>query len=59
MEGFFFHISPDPVGSGDRIRSELGVHYDANVPGTSGCIGLVSFAGNEKRSVKSSVLRES
>jgi hypothetical protein len=43
VEGFFFHITPDPVGSGDRIRSELGVHYDANVPGTSGCIGLTDW----------------
>jgi len=47
VEGFFFHITPDPVGSGDRIRSELGVHYDANVPGTSGCIGLINWEGWE------------
>jgi hypothetical protein len=45
VEGLFFHITPDPVGSGNRIRSELGVHYDANVPGTSGCIGLINREG--------------
>ena len=45
IEGLFFHITPDPVGSGDRIRSELGVHWDANVPGTSGCIGLINKDG--------------
>jgi hypothetical protein len=45
VEGLFFHITPDPVGSGDRIRSELGVHWDANVPGTSGCIGLINWQG--------------
>jgi hypothetical protein len=45
VEGLFFHITPDPVGSGDRIRSELGIHYDANVPGTSGCIGLINWEG--------------
>ncbi|HEY9813954.1 MAG TPA: hypothetical protein V6D31_10545 [Candidatus Sericytochromatia bacterium] len=45
VEGLFFHITPDPVGSGDRIRSELGVHWDANVPGTSGCIGLINWEG--------------
>jgi hypothetical protein len=45
VEGFFFHITPDPVGSGDRIRSELGVHCDANLPGTSGCIGLINWEG--------------
>jgi hypothetical protein len=45
VEGLFFHITPDPVGSGDRIRSELGVHWDANVPGTSGCVGLINWEG--------------
>jgi hypothetical protein len=46
VEGLFFHITPDPViGSGDRIGSELGVHFDSNVPGTSGCIGLVNWDG--------------
>ncbi|MEG3955235.1 L,D-transpeptidase [Microcoleus sp. herbarium2] len=45
VEGYFFHITPDPVGSGDRIRSELGIHWDANVPGTSGCIGLINPEG--------------
>lgn len=45
VEGLFFHITPDPVGSGDRIRSELGIHYDANVPGTSGCLGLINWEG--------------
>jgi hypothetical protein len=45
VEGFFFHITPDPVGSGERIRSELGIHFDANHPGTSGCIGLITEIG--------------
>ena len=45
VEGLFFHITPDPVGSGDRIRSELGIHFDANVPGTSGCIGVINREG--------------
>jgi hypothetical protein len=47
VEGFFFHITPDPVGFGDRIRSELGVHWDANIPGTSGCVGLINWEGWE------------
>lgn len=25
VEGLFFHITPDPVGSGDRIRSDLSI----------------------------------
>jgi len=45
VEGLFYHITPDPVGSGDRTRSELGIHFDANVPGTSGCIGLINWEG--------------
>jgi hypothetical protein len=45
IEGLFFHITPDPVRSGDLIRSELGIHFDANVPGTSGCIGLINKEG--------------
>jgi hypothetical protein len=45
VEGLFFHITPDPVGSGDRTRSELGIHWDANVPGTSGCVGLINREG--------------
>jgi N-acetylmuramoyl-L-alanine amidase len=36
VEGLFFHITPDPIpGYG---RSEIGLHKDANVPGSSGCI---------------------
>jgi len=53
VEGLFFHITPDPViGSDGKVRSELGVHFDANVPGTSGCIGLdteVGWAGYCRR----------
>ncbi|WP_445173793.1 hypothetical protein [Microcoleus sp.] len=45
VEGLFYHITPDPVGAGERIRSELGIHYDANAPGTSGCIGLINREG--------------
>jgi hypothetical protein len=47
VEGLFFHITPDPVGSGNQIRSELGIHWDANVPGTSGCVGLINWEGWE------------
>jgi hypothetical protein len=47
VEGFFFHVTPDPVGFGNRIRAELGIHFDANIPGTSGCIGLINKSGWE------------
>jgi hypothetical protein len=50
VEGYFYHITPDPVGSGDRIRSELGVHFDANVPGTRASVQyavLTKQTGND------------
>ncbi|MCC3568304.1 MULTISPECIES: hypothetical protein [unclassified Microcoleus] len=49
IEGLFFHITPDPVVSpGGRTRSELGIHFDANVPGSAGCIVLRNRSGWEK-----------
>ena len=42
IEGWFFHITPDPVVSSQSsvVRGEFGIHYDANVPGSAGCIVL-------------------
>lgn len=34
VEGMFYHITPDPR----QGRGEIGLHRDANVPGSSGCI---------------------
>jgi hypothetical protein len=34
VEGMFYHITPDPRFG----RSELGLHRDANVPGSAGCV---------------------
>lgn len=34
IEGMFYHITPDPRFG----RSEFGLHRDANVPGSKGCI---------------------
>jgi len=45
VEGDFFHITPDPVISDKGERGELGVHFDANVPGTAGCIALTREFG--------------
>lgn len=48
IEGNFFHITPDPVSDGaGGLRSELGVHFDANVPGSAGCIVLRNREGWE------------
>jgi len=49
IEGDFFHITPDPVSDGaGGIRSELGIHFDANVPGSAGCIVLRNRGGWER-----------
>lgn len=48
IEGNFFHITPDPVVSpSGRDRSEFGIHFDANVPGSAGCIVLRNRSGWE------------
>lgn len=38
VEGMFFHITPDPYRGDGFSRSEIGLHRDANVPGSAGCI---------------------
>lgn len=45
IEGDFFHITPDPVVSDKGIRAELGLHFDANVPGSAGCVVLKNREG--------------
>jgi hypothetical protein len=46
IEGYFFHITPDPVSDNKgNTRSELGIHFDANVPGSAGCIVLKNKSG--------------
>ncbi|MEG4963586.1 MULTISPECIES: hypothetical protein [unclassified Microcoleus] len=40
VEGDFFHITHDPVVSDKGIRGELGLHFDANYPGSAGCVVL-------------------
>jgi hypothetical protein len=45
VEGWFFHITPDPVTIDGVTRGEFGIHFDANVPGSAGCIVLRNFPG--------------
>ncbi|MEG4964781.1 hypothetical protein [Microcoleus sp. K4-B3] len=45
VEGDFFHITPDPVVSAHGIRAELGLHFDANVPGSAGCVVIKNREG--------------
>ncbi len=37
IEGNFYYIEPDPVDVPPR-RGEFGIHFDANVPGSKGCV---------------------
>lgn len=49
IEGNFFHITPDPVASPTGLtRSEFGIHFDANVPGSAWCIVLCRQLGWER-----------
>lgn len=38
VEGNFYPITPFLVNSGAGQRGDFGIHFDANVPGSSGCI---------------------
>lgn len=45
VEGWFFHVTPDPVVVNGITRGEFGIHFDANTPGSAGCIVLKNFPG--------------
>ena len=40
VEGSFYAIAPFMVKVVGVQRGDLGVHFDANVPGTAGCIAI-------------------
>lgn len=45
IEGWFFHLTPDPVKISGVLRGEFGIHFDAGGPGSAGCIVLKNFSG--------------
>lgn len=47
VAGMFYHITPDPHP--DTGRGEFGLHRDANVPGSAGCIVVAETADFTKK----------
>ena len=45
IEGNFYPILPETVTFNDVERGEFGIHRDANVPGSAGCIVLTTSVG--------------
>jgi hypothetical protein len=40
IAGKFYKINPHLVKVKGTTRGDFGIHFDANVPGTAGCIGI-------------------
>jgi hypothetical protein len=45
VEGNFYKINPHLVSIWGRQRGDFGIHRDANLPGSAGCIVLTSQKG--------------
>jgi hypothetical protein len=45
IAGNFYAITPSEVTVGGVTRGLFGIHRDANVPGTNGCVGVVTPTG--------------
>jgi hypothetical protein len=45
VEGSFYQISPFEVATDGATRGDFGVHFDANQPGSLGCIVLKNQRG--------------
>ncbi len=44
IAGKFYKIDPHLITIQGKTRGDFGIHFDANVPGTAGCIGIDSKA---------------
>jgi hypothetical protein len=45
VEGSFYQISPFEVPTNGSLRGDFGVHFDANQPGSLGCVVLKNQKG--------------
>ncbi len=42
IEGNFFKINPHMVNIWGKSRGDFGVHFDANAPGSAGCVVIIN-----------------
>jgi hypothetical protein len=45
VEGSFYAITPFEIQTVGAVRGDFGVHFDANVPGSMGCVVLETQKG--------------
>jgi hypothetical protein len=55
VEGSFYAITPFEMQTRGVVRGDFGIHYDANIPGSMGCVVLSTQRGWDafRRDVKS------
>jgi hypothetical protein len=60
VEGSFYAITPFEVQTSGAVRGDFGVHFDANVPGSMGCVVLSTQKGWDafRRDVKAIAAQE-
>ncbi len=42
IEGNFFKINPHMVNIWNKSRGDFGIHFDANAPGSAGCVVIIN-----------------
>jgi hypothetical protein len=45
VEGSFYQITPFEVQTDGATRGDFGIHFDANIPGSLGCVVLTTQRG--------------
>lgn len=60
VEGSFYAITPFEIETLGAVRGDFGVHFDANVPGSMGCVVLETQKGWDafRRDIRSIVAQD-
>ena len=58
VEGNFYKISPDTVTINGVERGDFGVHFDANVPGSSGCVVIRTAFQEDMKAIFTSGVKQ-